>query len=145
MCDSTVESLHYKSLTTKIPQVLSTIVEEPFHKVYDTLTYRIFNLSLGILNLSFILLATIPSSNNAILGDAFLPLGIAITMISIGDIFVRSIFGHFCLRGFPRLQLSLFYDVIGLIASASSAIGKWRPIRAVMILKNRPFLHHSKS
>ena len=124
LCDSSVDKLHYISLTTKIPQVLSTIVEEPLHKVYETLTYRLFNLSLGVLNLSYVLMATIPSSNNSILGNAFLPLGIVITLISIGDIIFRSISGRFGLVCCPRLQLSFFYDVIGVTTSVSSVTGK---------------------
>jgi len=123
MCNPNDEYISHGSLIELLPKALSISIRRHQSNIFKTSYYRLFQLSLGVVNLAYVLMATIPYENTSVLGDAFLPLGGFITLNCAAELAIRCILfrlGHHC----PKYKVNLYYDCVAAdVAAITSSVG----------------------
>ena len=106
-----------------MPKVLATSVR--FKRGYNIRTFIFLqcSLALALLNLIFVVMATISDEENSWLGNAFFPLGYSITLISMVDVLTRYSTGRICYF-LPRLKLDFLFDGVATAAAITSVVGR---------------------
>jgi len=119
---SAEQSISHECLIRRLPKVLSMSIQLHHSQIFYSITFKLFGLSLGLLNLSFVLTVTIPDDYSTWLGNALFPLGCFVSLICTAELVAKCSIGRFG-RRCPRYKIDFLFDSLSAVASVVSVAG----------------------